>query len=141
MAADEQLIALKATGPDPDDWTTVASLLANSEGISTAMEWSYSPFSTYVVGGDMLRTGKGFPVVVWSKKAVRYEQREALRAFCSGLSSEVYIRTPTNETVLGVRQWKDFLCVMNWMPSTENQDVFAAMDIEITFTRCVEVGS
>lgn len=141
MAANEFLIAAKATGSNPNNWTAVEGLLAAVSGDVTmrAFEFNFQPYAKYVKLGNAQKKGMGFPVATWSFRALRSEQRENLRDFCADISAEVYIRTRTNETVAGAAVWKDYLCIMNWVERAELIGVAWVEMIEITFTRCVAV--
>jgi hypothetical protein len=89
----------------------------------------------------MEHRGGGFPVVRWKFDALRVEQRENLRDFVPDVTTEVYIRTPTNETVAGVRQWIDYLCLATWPQRAEiiSDGVDRVDQVEIIFEHCVEV--
>jgi len=141
MADDTFLIAEKATGSDPDDWTEVEDLLSSvsSDVTLRALDWEFQPYATYQTLGDGLRKGRGSPVGRWKFGALRPEQRENVRDFCTGLSAEVYIRTPTNETASEVRVWRDYLATMHWTPNEEIVGVNAVEEIEIMFTNCLDV--
>ena len=83
-------------------------------------------------------------MVAWRWKGLRPSQRETLKAFVTGLSTEVYIQTPTNETTSSgtVRTWKNFRCQMLWMPvdeNVENVNVNVLKDVDIEFRHCIEV--
>lgn len=141
MAENEFLIALQATGADPDDWTSVETLLSSVdvEPSLRTLEWEMQPYSSYKNLANGQKRGQGFPVIKWTFKYLRPEQRENLRDFCSGVSANVYIRTPVNETAAGVRAWKDYLSTMNWMERGEIiADGLAYVEmVEITFTHCI----
>lgn len=134
---DQFLIATLATGINPANWTTVESLLGAEDITLRALEWSFNPYSKYIKLHDGKIRGVGAPIAVWSFKALRPEQRENLRDFCTGISADVYIRTPTNDTVAGVRQWGNFQAIMNWMTRSELVGINYVEIIEITFTMLV----
>jgi len=139
--ATDYLLAAKATGNDPDDWSVVATLLGDSTDITSdrALDWTFQPYVNYVSLADGTRFGRGSPVVTWTFRALRPLQREALRDFCLSLSSEVYIRTPTNEYQSGARVWRDYLCTMLWTPAAEIIGVNAVEDVQIIFRNCLDV--
>ena len=141
MAADTFLIAAKITGSNPDDWTTVESLLASVSGGITlrALEWEYQSYAEKVVLGNGQDLGRGYATARWSFGGLRPEQRENLRDFCTGLSAEVYIRTPTNETAAGVRTWGDFLAIAHWTEGPELVEVNHVSEPWIAFTHLVAV--
>jgi len=134
---DEFLIGDDASA-DPADWSTVESLLAGGDVQVTSLAWTHEDFSRYEKLSNGHTTGLGYPVVTWTFRALSADQREALRDFCPGLSADVYIRTPTNETVAGVRQWKDYLCIMHWVERSEIVDFAYVEQVELRFTHCEE---
>jgi len=137
--ADEFLIAALATGSTPANWTKVETLLGTNDISLRALEWSYEPYSEYKKLADGKIKGVGAPKAIWSFKGLRFDQRENIKDFCTAMSSDVYIRTPTNETNAGVRIWDDFQAVMSWMPRSELVGLNAVEEIEITFTLLVAV--
>lgn len=144
MAVTDYLIAAKVTGADPDDWTVVETLLSGiSRDISSdrALGWEFQQFSKYVKMADGQYKGLGFPTAAWIFKGLRVEQREAMRDYVTGTSAEVYIRTPTNETVDGVRVWKDYVCLVHWVQRSEiiQDGIDYAEMVELRFTHLVEV--
>ena len=142
MAANTFLIGAIASS-DPDDWSVVTTLLSSvSSDITSAraLEWEHNPFAVYKTLGNLESRGYGLPVVRWKFGALRTEQRENLRDFISGTTTELYIRTSTNETVAGVRVWKDYRCLAKWVQRPElvyhGDNV---MQVEILFERCIDV--
>jgi hypothetical protein len=143
MAATTFLIGDNASA-NPDDWSVVSTLLSsvsNDITVDRAMQWSHQDYSQYEKLGNMDSRGYGFPVVVWRFKALKEEQRENLRDFIPDVSAQVYIRTPTNETVAGVRVWKDYLCYGKWTQRAEIIDAGLenVRQFEITFEHCEDV--
>jgi hypothetical protein len=135
------LIAALATGSNPDNWSQVETLLltASADVTLRALEWEYQPYSKAVVLGDGAQRGLGYPRARWLFKGLRPEQRENLKDFVASLSSEVYIRTPTNETSAGVRVWDDFQCLMHWTAEPELVGVNSVEGVEIRFTHLVAI--
>jgi hypothetical protein len=128
---------------DPTHWATLASLLAGTD-ISASPDWTHTKYSSYSERGDGGRTGRGSPVVAWRWKGLRLSQRETLRAFVTGLSTEVYIQTPTNETTSSgtVRTWANYRAQMLWLPADENVsniNVDVLLDVDIGFRHCVVI--
>jgi len=141
MAETTFLIAALATGSDPDDWTEVQDLLsaASLDVTLRALEWEYQPYSKSVILGDGTQRGLGYPRARWLFKGLRPEQRENLKDFCSALSAEVYIRTPTNETAAGVRTWDDFSGILQWTTEPEQVGLNYVEMVELIFTHLVAV--
>jgi hypothetical protein len=137
---DEFLLA-DNTDSDPNNWTAVSTLINDSADITVdrSLDWEYQPYLRFIDLQNGGRLGAGSPFVRWTFRALRELQREALRDFCTSLSAEVYIRTPTNEFVTGARVWKDFLCQMLWMTDEERIGVNAVEDIVIEFRNCLDV--
>ena len=143
MAANTFLIGTTASS-DPDDWSVLATLLSSSSSdvsVARALDWGFEPYSKYVKmsSGDM--RGLGYPVVTWRFAALRIGQRENLRDFVPDVTSDVYIRTQTNETVSGVAVWKDYLCKATWRQGAEviETGLGNVRMVEIKFTNCVDV--
>ncbi len=141
MAETTFLIAALATGSDPDDWTEVQNLLSavSLDVTLRTLEWEYQPYSRSVILGDGTQRGLGYPRARWLFKGLRPEQRENLKDFCSALSAEVYIRTPTNETAAGVRTWDDFSGILQWTTEPEQVGLNYVEMVELIFTHLVAV--
>ena len=136
---DQFLIAALATGSNPANWTTLESLLGTNDVTLRAVEWTFEGSSSYVTLASGKTRGLGYPIAKWTFKALRPEQRENIRDFCTGLSADVYIRTPTNETSTGTRVWDDYQAIMNWMNRSELIGVNYVEEIEITFSNLIPV--
>jgi len=124
------------------NWTLVSTLLSAVSGditVDRALEWEFQPYAEPVDLASGHVRGLGLPVVTWKFKALRPEQRENLKDFCSGLSANVYIQTPTNETAAGVRTWKKYQAIMKWMTSFEIVGVNHVEQVTLQFMQCVEV--
>ena len=141
MADNTFLIAAKATGADPDDWTEVETLLSNASADVTlrALDWEFQTCSRVQRLGDGTDLGRGSPRARWTFGGLRPEQRENLKDFCSGLTAEVYIRTPENETTAGVRDWGDYLCIMHWTAGPELVGTEWVEQVEMVFTHLADV--
>jgi hypothetical protein len=126
--------------------TTSGGLAASGALLSTILagydkhyepQWSFIPQSAFYdnyIGG---RFSEGYPLVTWKWGALRFEQRQLLRAFCTGLSTTVFIKTVTNETISGVRQFASYEAVMNWRNDNELIGINYVEQVEIMFTHCV----
>lgn len=139
--ADEFLLD-DTSDPDPLTWGAVEDLLtavSSDITIGRALEWEFQPYTKGVTLGDGHVLGVGAPVATWKFRALKPEQRENIKDYCAGLSADVYIRTPTNETVAGVRVWKNYQAIMKWTDSFEIIGVDAVEEIVITFTNLEEV--
>jgi len=138
--ADEFLLD-NTSDSNPATWNQVATLLSTVSGditLARALEWSYQPYARAVQLHNGQVRGLGYPIAVWRFGALRFEQRENLKDFCSGLSTNVYIRTPTNETAGGVRIWDDFLAIMKWTTESEIVGLDVVEQVILTFTHLQE---
>lgn len=144
MAENEFLLAALATGADPDDWTSVESLLSavDEEPSMRTLDWEFAPAVKFAKLADGTTKAIGLPVARWTFKYLRPEQRENLRDFCAGMSAEVYIRTKTNETSAGARTWGDYQAIMSWMERGEiiSDGLSYVEMVEISFTHLIQVG-
>lgn len=82
------------------------------------------------LGNGMVRGG-GWMKAEWRYGFVTQAQRDMLRTFCTGASSEVFIRTRKNDTVGAFVTYK---AVMIW-PDEEETDAGRRMDFIIKFQR------
>ena len=130
-----------STNSNPASWSVVSTLLSSVSNDVTlrALDWSFEPCSEYITLADGKTRGVGLPRAIWKFRSLRTKQRENLRDFCPGVSSIVYIRTPTNETIEGVRVWGDFLAIAHWAQRSEMVDdgLEKVDEIEITFSHLV----
>ena len=125
---------------DPADWQTLQSIMGEAD-IPIEVDDSYFPQSTYTDNGDGSRTAQGWIKVIWRIKIAHAWQRQALRAYCPGLSADVYLRTHTNEydVCLDEYDWISLRGQMHWMIADEAREGKFVSDIEIEFVACEEV--
>lgn len=125
---------------DPADWTTLQGIIGEAD-IPIEIDDSYFPYSTYTDNTDGSRTGQGWIKVIWRIKIAHAWQREALRAFCTGLSADVYLTTQTNEynVCLEEYDWINLRGIMCWLVADESKDGKYVTDLEIEFRACYEV--
>lgn len=136
------LIAALATGTDPNNWSVVDTLLSNVSSDITgdrATEWEFIPYASEAGLANGKRFGRGYPIARWKFRALRPEQRENLRDFCTGLSADVYIRTPTNETSAGSRTWDDFQAILQWTSGAELVGVNYVEEVVLEFTHLIAI--
>ena len=100
----------------------------------------FQQFSRLLDLGSGLKRGAGFPITTWTYGYLTQAQREELRSYCPRASSEVYIRTRTNdeddsEPIPSL--FKVFKAVMIWPEGEENQ-ASRRLDLVITFSRLEE---
>lgn len=92
-------------------------------GKMTAPKGDYQPWAMSVPTGDGLARGLGRPVAQWRWNAgaqdyLTVSSRDALRAYCTGKSARVFIRTRTFETT---DSFATFQAAMIW-PDKEERD-------------------
>ena len=121
---------------NPASWSVLSALLGGQDK-NYEPEWTFAPQASFVdlpTGG---RLASAFGVATWRWGGLRFTQRQLLRAFCTGLSTAVYIRTATNETSTGVQVFDDFSCIMNWTAQSELIGINYVEQVEIIFTHLV----
>ncbi len=106
-----------------------------------APRFTFSPYSKPIQLGNGRIRGAGWPKATWRWDVISAKERDQLRAFCSGASAVVYIKTRVNSnngTV--VDQYKVFQAVMIW-PEPEGERDFTGVrkDFEIQFQAMIEV--
>jgi hypothetical protein len=98
---------------------------------------TFRPFSDTKTLGSGLVRGVGFPVATWTWAVIDRAERDALRAFCSGQSAAVYIKTKTMESS---DTYKTFSAIMVWNTQAEERDTgHKRVNLSITFQALVEV--
>jgi len=125
---------------DPIDWTSLKDIIGEAD-IPVEIDDSYFPYSTYTDNGDGSRTGQGWIRVIWRIKIVHAWQRQALRAYCPGLSADVYLRTHTNEynDCIEEYDWINLRGQMHWMVGDEEREGQYVNNIEFEFVACSEI--
>lgn len=99
--------------------------------------WSYTEYPLEIQLPNGKVRGMGFPQATWHWDALKADEREALRVFCSGKSAEVYIKTPINEDDNGL-SYSVFQGIMVW-PAGENPTVQIYPDFTIQFRHLIEI--
>ena len=130
----EFLIATLTAGNNPANWSKLGEILDGAEP-----DYAYKPFQEIIKLGDGSKKGRGYPSAQWSWHGISELDREVLRTFCAGLSADVYICTPTNETSGGDRVWINASATMNWMEADEEKNSDHTLDFQIEFTGMVAV--
>jgi len=93
---------------------------------------TFSPYATVVELGDGSKRGIGSPVATWHWDFLPQAQRDVLRTYCPGVSSEVFIQTYTKD---GGTIPKRFSCRMHWPVTEEETQTSRALDFRIDFTQ------
>ena len=89
---------------------------------------NFKPYNQAVELGDGSIKGMGWQVAEWYWSFVSEEQRDLLKAYCPGLSAEVFIRTLDDAL-----DWRDYRALMIWPVEAEDRQVGASMKFQITF--------
>jgi hypothetical protein len=133
-------IATFATGPLPSSWSLLQDVIGVADIVADP-DWSYSPYSEVVRLGSGAEFGRGFAVVEWHWNGFRNVQRENLRVYCAApdISAQVYICTPTNETLSGVTYWIYALAEMHWPSGNEDKAGALTRDFGVRFTILEEI--
>ena len=86
--------------------------------------------------GSGLKRGAGYPTTTWTYGYLTQAQREQLRSFCTGASSEIYIQTRSRdeESESPYSLFKIYKAIMTW-PEGEDYQSSRRIDFAITFTR------
>lgn len=126
------------TSTDIYEFELLSDILPN-HGKPVDPDWSYRPYANSVKLGNGHDKGMGYPSATWRWNQLPDAAREVLRTLCPGLSSNVYIRTPINETSSGVKTWKTFQAIMHWTPEDEDKQAGRTLGIVVVFTHLVEV--
>jgi hypothetical protein len=114
------------------DFATLKGIIYNLDK-PVDPEWTFAPFAAHLDLADGSRSGIGFPRTTWAWKHRKDVHMEVLRAICPGLSAQVYIRTPTNDTSSGARVFRTFHAQMLWMPDTEDKQAGYTLEVNFEF--------
>lgn len=115
-------------GTTLENMVTLASL-----GIADPKS-TFQPYTELVPLDSGKERGQGFPVATWQWGFLTVAQRNALRAYCTGASSSVYIQTRKADSS---DVFDDFTAIMVW-PLAEERDAFRRIGFVIRFKHLVE---
>lgn len=90
----------------------------------------YEPFADYVDLVDASRKGVGWASAEWHWDYLTQAQRNALRVYCTGASSTVYIRTRGNDSS---DQYVYLTGTMIWPEGDEDKTAGRRLDFTIRF--------
>ena len=111
-------------GGYPGGMVTLASIL-EAASIPYGPDIRFKDFSDFKDVEDTSRRGLGYSMATWEWQGLDDIQRYALRAYCSALSAQVYVRTATNETTsAGIHVWHTYLATMLWVTEYEDREVW-----------------
>lgn len=90
----------------------------------------FSEFAEFVETADGHEKGLGQPTTEWTFGLLTQAQRDALREYCPGYSSNVAIRTRINDA----GDYKVYTAIMKWpKPADERWDATRFTELVITF--------
>jgi len=119
--------------------TSYATLTA-LDALDTALlqpDYEFEDYAEEINLGDTGRRGVGLPVARWVFALLDdMDQRDQLKAFCPGLSAEIYITTQRNDG-----EFIDYQAIMHWPRKEKHFTEQNPADLIIEFTGLVEIGS
>jgi hypothetical protein len=120
--------------------TNVETLLASPKG-TFPPQGSYSP-GTELRLGSLGTRWVGTPQAVWRWGFLSRTQRDALRAFCSGASAEVYITTRVNDLAGETgseTEYRTYRALLLWPAEERREAQGRRVDFELRFNLLEEV--
>lgn len=112
--------------------TTLAGIV-NIESLASgnmpAPKAIWQPCAEYITLGDNSVAGIGLPIAIWQFGWLSRVQRDALRAYCTGPSATVFIRTQGNDSA---DAYGNYSAVMIW-PLEEERDTTRRTNLNIIF--------
>lgn len=109
---------------------TTAGNLVNIESLTTPVyppRADYKKFAEEAMLGDGSVRGLGAPRATWHWGFLSAAQRSALRAYCAGASSQVYVRTPDD-----LLAFHTYRAILFW-PKEEEVEAERMLDLAIEF--------
>jgi hypothetical protein len=110
--------------------------MLNLADLTVPVEYPFStftPFSSYLELGDGNSFGMGSQGATWTFPTLSVEARNQLRHFCSGTSSDIYIRSKLNDDT-----YLNFVGIMKWPESEKRRNGYKE-ELTISFSRLVSV--
>lgn len=110
--------------------------MLNLADLTVPVEYPFStftPFSQYLDLGDGHKFGMGSQGATWEFPNLSVEARTQLRHFCSGTSSDIYIRSKLNDDT-----YLNFVGIMKWPESEKRRNGYKE-ELTITFTNLVSL--
>ena len=137
IADNNNLTVSAAFSPNVNGQAITRVNLVNLADLSTAVMFpksTFLPWQQAIPLGSGKSRGAGKPSTKWHFDFLPLAQRTVLRTFCSGKSSDVYIRTLVNDA----DAFKHFSAVMLW-PDTEDKTAGRRLNIDFEFKFLVEI--
>ena len=92
---------------------------------------TFKPYSRVVINGAGGEVGLGYPVNTWDFGYLDDDQRNQLRALCTGASATVYIKTYNDS--LATPAWQEWRAIMVWMHEGEERRNDKRLKMTLTF--------
>ena len=100
-------------------------------------EAQFAEFVTVVELASGHEKGLGLPSAQWTFGLLTQAQRDALRVYCPGVSSDVVIKTRTNDNG---GEYKVYSAIMKWpKPDGERFDAERYVELTVLFQYMVEI--
>lgn len=92
-------------------------------------------YSKYMVLGTGAMRGQGWKQCEWHLNGIRDAHWTALKAYATSLSTQVYIRTYSEDN----KTFANYLALMNWPenPPNRDHDTNVVLDFTINFTQMI----
>jgi len=100
-------------------------------GVKRAPRSEFKPFSLAVRTGSLHTLGQGFATSIWDWGFIDVSSRNILRAFCTGLSAEVYGRFYNDS--LASPAWEDYRTRMYWPVEAEQRENQSRLKFSLSF--------
>lgn len=114
-----------------------ALVVSGSSVPVSAPKSTFTPYADEVTLVSGLVRGVGYPTATWTWNVITREERDALRTFCTGKSSRVYIKTKTMDSA---DSYHTYYAVMVWDTQEEERDTQRRLELKITFKTMVLVS-
>jgi hypothetical protein len=92
-------------------------------------------YSRYLKLGDGSLSGRGWKQAEWHLNGIRHAHWNALKAYATSQSTQVYIRTYSEDG----KTFANYLALMHWPENAPNRDhdVHVVLDFNIRFTQLI----
>lgn len=115
-----------------------SAAMVNLESAGTPPDYvpphfTFVKFTKPITLGDGTVRGSGWTTVTWHWDVITMKQRDWLRTYCTGQSSEVWMRTLQTDNA---EAYVTYRAVMVWPIQNEVHDAHRRMSFDIKFQRC-----
>lgn len=108
-------------------------LLSELSPVVIEPQSSFSRYSVEIETNDGGVAGQGWPVDEWHWGFIHVDQWQALRNYCGGKSSNVFMRTYNDFT----EEWETYSAVMIWPGGPPNIQARKVIDFTLVFRKLV----